>query len=459
MPNPSPIAKIISGAGWVLVLCLCLSRGNAEDPQMRDISAASISKMYAQFVPHTDKKGRRLKAYDPESSFFPIGIWGVPLHGVSEGFLYDWTELKKAGFNTVWAWRGEDRIPSLKAAEEFGFQAILMGSLEADFLKKEKDHPNLLGNMWDDEPMGKLGQTGFSMEEHFRAFQDYKTRTNQLAPDLLVFNNDVPWYWEQAAVWWPKWNAAGDIVCHDNYPFTAVKARSRSMGREPNGVPQALAMAGKVNDWRKPSWVIVGAFDDDDLAGTPFSFRFPTIHQLRAQVYASIIGGATGITYFTWDSRISRAGNVIGISPDPQADYEPEGRELPPGRVRATPLQMIDSKALWAAASEINGELRDLAPAILSKTAGGEMPFRVEISGEAVTETPIRCLLKADPRGGYLLFTVNLDDAVIPAKFTFPQGLSAVQNLYENAPPTEIVDGQSFAVLFEPFASHVIRLK
>ena len=50
--------------------------------------------------PHTDSRGNFRTTYDPQSSFFQIGMWGVP----SPDEHHDWAILKKAGFNTVWPW-------------------------------------------------------------------------------------------------------------------------------------------------------------------------------------------------------------------------------------------------------------------------------------------------------------------------------------------------------------------
>ncbi len=62
----------------------------------------------------------------------------------------------------------------------------------------------------------------------------------------------------------------------------------------------------------------------------------------------------------------------------------------------------------------------------------------ITTEGEHVTDTPIRSLLKPHPDGGYILFTVNLDDAVLFTTFNFPDGFKAVAPLFENREPYEI---------------------
>ncbi len=102
-------------------------------------------------------------------------------------------------------------------------------------------------------------------------------------------------------------------------------------------------------------------------------------------------------------------------------------------------MQLAQSKALWIAAAQINGEIRQLKPSLLSPTVGEAIPYAVtEIKGIHVTDTPIRCLLKPHPDGGYILLTVNLDDAVLFTTFEFSGGLELVVPLFENRDPFEL---------------------
>ena len=63
--------------------------------------------------------------------------------------------------------------------------------------------------------------------------------------------------------------------------------------------------------------------------------------QLRAQVYAGLIHGATGIIYFCWDTYVCRDGHVIGMSPDPQVQYLEPG----PGKPKPSPARPMDLAA------------------------------------------------------------------------------------------------------------------
>ena len=422
--------------------------------KMRDFNAVQV--VYRGGVPHTDRQGRLLTAYDPERSFLQIGVWGNP-YGDIYGYTYDLTVLTDAGINTMWPWPMRSVEHQLDAGREAGLQVVIMRALKAEDAARFKDHPSWLGNVWHDEPTGSFW--GKDMEGKYREFLDYKEKINAAAPGRPVFINDVPWITAPATQWWVKWNTAGDVACHDNYPIMNRKRRARSVGNElsKTGIPDSVGLATAVNKEQKPVWLIVGAFLTRGHGSFPF--RMATPMQLRAQVYAGLIHGATGIVYFCWDTYVCRDGNVMGMSPDPRVAYLEAG----PGKPKpspATPMQLAQSKALWMAATQINRELHELTPVILSPTVGRDVSYSLKTEGEGVTEAPIRCLLKPHPEGGYVLLTVNLDDAVLFTTFEFPGGLGSAAPLFENRKPFEIEPGAtSFKDRFEPFDVHVYRIK
>jgi hypothetical protein len=421
--------------------------------KMRDFNA--VQSVYRSGVPHTDRSGNVLTQYDPERSFLQIGVWGNPW-GEIYGYNYDLAMLAASGFNTMWPWYGRGLEAELEAGAAAGLQVVHMGALEPADAAAHRAHPNWLGNVWHDEPTG--GFWGPDMEGKFAEFQAYKQQINGAAPGRPVFINDVPWITPPATSWWVKWNTAGDVACHDNYPVLHRQARTRTLGDAENvtGIPTSTAFAAAVNAEQKPVWVIVGAFTT--RAHGAFPFRFATPSQLRAQVYAALIHGATGIVYFCWDTYVCRDGDVIGMSPDPRVAYLEGGPNMPKPSP-AKPMQLAESKALWMAAEQINAELRELTPSILSPTVGEEVKYTVRIEGQAVSDAPMRCLLKPHPEGGYVLLTVNLDDAVLKVTYDFEGGLTAVEPLFENRPPVEPAEGsRAFTDLYEPFDVHVYRL-
>ncbi|MBI5093399.1 MAG: hypothetical protein HZB26_13285 [Candidatus Hydrogenedentes bacterium] len=432
-----------------------------DDPEAvlnRQRDANAPQGVYRQGAPHTDRVGRPMTKYDPTQSFFQIGAWGAPLPGKYYDSECDWRELKDAGFNTVWPWAADPQ-KALDAGKEAGMQIVLMGEIPDAAVAAIKDHPNLLGNVWKDEPIGGLGSA--DMDGLFAKFVAYRERTRKTAPNLPVFVNDAPWIMPPATSWWVKWNAAGDVSCHDNYPIMNRSGRAPSIGADPNGIPQSVALAVADGKEQKPVWLIVGAFDQPGAYGQSFPFRYPTPEQLRACVYAGVIHGATGIVYFIWDTYVGRDGAVIGMAPHPLVSYAPNPKkEGFPNPTPATPLQLISAKALWETAAQVNKELHELVPAILAPTAGPDAGYTVKIEGKAPTATPIRTLLKPNPEGGYTLLTVNLDDAVLKVTYEFPRALKNVEVLFENRSPETLADGaRSFVLTYEPFATHVVRLQ
>ena len=405
---------------------------------------------YLGGVPHTDARGRRRLSYDPEQSFFQIGIWGNPI-GEIWGTDYDPAILTAAGFNTMWPWPSKKLPDALQVGARQRLQVVQMGPIDLEVLARVKDHPNLLGNVWHDEPTGSFW--GKDMEGKFAEFLTYKADANAIAPDMPVFINDVPWITPPATDWWLKWNTAGDVSCHDNYPI-AHAAQTKTIG----AIADTVSLATEANDESKPVWLIVGAFEQPGIGG--ITFRFPTAMQLRACVYAGLIHGATGIIYFAWDTYVCRDGNVIGMAPDPRVAYVPNPREE--GYTHPTPatgMQLVAARALWDAATRINGELGELRPALLAPTVpASELAYTVATT-VGRSPAPVHCLLKPAPDGGFTLLTVNLEDTLIEARFLFDRPVAEVTPLYEGKQAIPMLEGKTgFEAVYEPFEVHVYHI-
>ena len=147
---------------------------------------------------------------------------------------------------------------------------------------------------------------------------------------------------------------------------------------------------------------------------------------------------------------------MSGYSPSPRANIRAGG----PPRV-AKPMQLVNSRSLWDAISRINAELHELTPALYSPTvAANELDYDVRYEGNALTEFPIRALLKSHPQGGYVLLTVNLDRAVLDGVFKFTKPLKRVAPLFETGEPLSIKPGAlEFSAEYEPFDTHVFRIE
>jgi hypothetical protein len=416
----------------------------AEDP-----GQAAVQTIYGNGVPHTDKNGRLLMDYQADRSFFQTGVWGIPMGNIWDTD-YDLKVIADAGMNTIWPWSRNLR-ETLREAARHNLQLVHMGEIDPAVLEEVEDHPNLLGNVWHDEPTGSFWDK--DMQAKFDEFLAYRKRTRTIAPELPVFINDVPWITPPATEWWIRWNTAGDVSCHDNYPIT------HSGGVESIGaIGPPVSLAVKENGQKKPVWLIVGAFEQPGRGAFPF--RFPSPAQLRACVYTGIIHGATAIIYFTWDTYVCRDGNVIGMSPNPKVAYVPNPRK--PGYTHptpASPVQLVQSRALWEMASAINNELGQLTPSILSPTIG-EDEIRYQVFPDlSHSPCPVRCLLKPHPEGGYVLLTCNVDATVLDCKFQFSKPLAKVSRVFSNQPAWGVEpEAQSFEIVYEPFEVHVFRM-
>lgn len=420
-------------------------------PSTQSSSRAVIVKNHLDVVPHTDAQGHILTKYDPQKSFFPIGAWGQVLPDSQGGPYVSWRDMKAQGFNTIWPLNWDDRAIDL--AQDADLQLVYMGHIDKAHATKYKNHPRLLGNMWMDEPTGQLNIPNFDMPKLFDSFLAYKKEINESMPGLPVFVNDPPAIFPDPPKfkqWWLKWNTAGDVSCQDDYPIVDRKERTRTLAADPTGIPQCVSLAIDANNGAKPEWLIIGAFDAPQDPNWPF--RMPTPVQLRAEVYTGIIHGATGIAYFIIDSKKSREGGVVGMSPNPKPTYGGSGPS-------ATPAQMIQGKALWDMAGQINSELKGLEPVLLSPTVRDDV-FHVEVKGGDVTATPLHCVLKPHPDGGYVLLTANVDDAVLHATFTFGSDLKSAAPMFENQPAVVLAkDKRSFETRYEPFEVHVYRIQ
>ncbi len=424
-------------------------------------NTGAVQAVYRGGVPHTDRQGRRMMKYDPETSFFPIAIWGQPAPGETYGTDYRYEDLQEAHFNTVWPY---GNVAPLNAetlerlGEKYNMQIVFAEEITEENLEAMKNHPRLLGNVWMDEPIGQLNEPGFA--ELFERFLAYKAKVNAIAPDMVVFVNDAAWIEDPATEWFVKWNTAGDVACHDNYPVQVSNVNTPSITPAPQGTAQSMNLTVAANREAKPAWLIVGAFEQSYGVRAQFPFRFPTPAQLRAQVYTGLIYGATGIVYFIQDSFISRNGSVVGMSPDPKIHVVDDPALRGPGKLEVvpmTPTQQAMSKALWETSRQLNYEMTELTPALLSPTvAPDELGYSVAVDivkGSSESGSPIRTLLKPDPvNGGYILLTANVDAAAAEVTFTFDRQLTGLRALFDShAYGLQLSeDGKSFTMNFDP---------
>lgn len=113
-------------AGFVAALLLLA--GCAGDPGYRELPDA-VQRPHPQTVPHTDRQGVALSAYDPLRSFLPLGLSGAladytagPSRGFQSAFIAD--------FNAVSADPGQP-LPALLSAANGSRVQLLVSKIEA----------------------------------------------------------------------------------------------------------------------------------------------------------------------------------------------------------------------------------------------------------------------------------------------------------------------------------------
>jgi hypothetical protein len=407
---------------------------------------AAIQTIYQDGVPQTDRHGVRLDHYDADKSFLPIGLYHA-VHGDLHGRKYQFADYVKAGFNSAHLWEGQHLKDVADAAKDAGIQLIIHWPTD-DEVKTYRDHPAVLGWYLDEEPIGQHWHVeGKPMEKFYEEFLHRRDAIHKLDATHPVFALDTAWIIPPATEWWTKWNSAGDVSAHDNYPLTPQRQNTISHAQ---GLPESIALAVKINDQKKPVWACLQAFEHYD---NRFPFSMPTVGQFRAMTYAAFIHGATGVIDFALDSYVTRGGACVGIAPDPQISYGPAVWGATREQVRA-------SRELWAAATALNAELRRLTPALLSPTAKVEYHVALDSAWPAITKEPIRTLLKTEPSGKLVLLVVNVDAAPQQVRVRFP-GRGAVQprDLLDDAAGTSLrFNGDAIEFTAGPWATIALEL-
>ena len=421
-----------------------------DDAYIKMTHETDIQKIYLNGVPHFDKQGDLLLKYNPERSFFTVGLWGAP-NGEVYGINYDWQVFKDMGFNTIWPWKTTPTDLSLELGKKYDLQIILQNELSSEEAKRINGNSNLLAVTYIDEPTNYWD----SRDEILNSYENYIKLIRENGPNIKVFINNNSWITNPATSYWGKFDALGDFSCHDNYPIKNNLGRCRTLGDQTilgsffNGIPQSVSLARIINDEKRPVLFIIDAFEQPTEYGRQYSCRFPTVHQIRTQAYAAIIHGATGLACFAWDSYILREGGCIGMSNNPKADIS-DGKYM-----LAKPYQLIESKLNYEAVKQLNLELAELTPVILSNTA--DVDYSLSLKGTSISKYPVRCILKNNPKGGYVLISSNIDDAWLSVEFSFEKDIKTAMPMFEDNKPLKLEDNK-FTISFEPFETHIIKI-
>jgi hypothetical protein len=404
-----------------------------------DPDLPAVQTVYQDGAPHTDRQGRALLRYDAARSFFPIAIY----HGLSgdhHGVHYDFNVLKDSGFNTVHGWEGQDFTPLLAAASQAGLQLIHHNPTDAD-LELGRENKAMLAWYLDEEPTLRAWDS--TWEERLARFVARRAEIQQRDPGRAVFTLDTPYidppWWKR----WRRWANAGDVSAHWNYPLRGDESATLS-GRR--GVGETVTTAVDAVSAQKPVWLTVQAF-----ASPLADWRMPSEAALRAMVYGGVAHGATGIVYFAYDSFVTRDGQVIGVAPTTARDYgdAPDYNQDGEPPLTASPAEQAQSRALWKEIRQLNRELAQLSPAILSPTS--PLSYDIKTSREGA---PVRTLLK-DLSGELVLFAVNMDRREVDVRFQFSDIVGAVRPFFGGGQRAASGDWREE---FEPFEVKIFTI-
>ena len=443
---------------------------------------AAEQTVYQNGVPHTDKNGRRIMSYQPGRSFLPLVLYDAQLPCASSPDLkgqpclpvgFNASLYAQANFTAVLPYSAYKMSRYFDGFAAAGLQVIREHPIVPDEIKAFGTHPNMLAWYLEEEPTGDyFNSTDPSQPQEHAKFSQYlelKARIKAIDPVHPVFVLDGSSDGEtQLAVptnsWWTRWNTHGDVTSHDQYPFDS---RSLSMaefnakwpGGHGGALPQTVAQAVKINNESKPLWLCIQAFESG-------GWIMPTGRQVRGQAYAALIHGATGLIYFNMDSIVGRTGGVVGVAPSALSNMSYEGEVVPgytgpDARTVASPSLLAESDALWRAISALNSELLELVPVLFAPTTNET--YSVTIGGVYhVTPTPIRTLRKRLPDGRDYLLAVNIDRAVVGARFDVPGlGSGEIRLLFEHErtiPKAQRPSNSVFVDTFEAYGAHVYLL-
>lgn len=350
-----------------------------------------------------------------DPTFFPIGVW---LQDPARA-----GEYQAAGMNLyVGLWRGptEEQLAALRAV---GMRVICA---QNNVGLRYKDDPVIAAWMHGDEPdnaqpiPGKPGQWGPAIPTQ-KIVEDYKeiVRKDPTRPVWLNLGQGVAneEFKGRAASYedYPEYCKGADIVSFDVYPVVGI--------RKPDGEKYLWYVAkgvDRLREWThytKPVWNVVECtrIHNPDKKATP--------HQVKAEVWMSLIHGSRGIVYFV--------------------------HEWEPTFVEAA---LLNDSEMLDAVTRINQQIHQLAPVLNRPTVEGGAQVR-----SAVEEVPIDIMVKHYDRAIYLFaVTMRMGDTHGSFEMAGMTGKATAEVIGENR-SIEVIDGR-FEDAFKTYDVHLYKI-
>jgi hypothetical protein len=349
---------------------------------------------------------------DPE--YFPIAVW---LQQPVKAKKY-----KAAGINLyVGLWEGPTEA-QLKELSDAGMEVICA---QNDTGLKHKDSKTIVGWMHGDEPdnaqsLGANKGYGPPVPPE-KIVADYKRiqQNDPTRPVLLNLGQGVAWdNWHGRGVRtnhpedYKEYVKGGDIVSFDIYPVAHDhKDVHEKLWLVPYGVD-------RLRKWAAPSTFIWNCIECTKIGEKD---RKATPHQVKAEVWMSLIAGSRGIIYFVHE-------------------FHPFNDDA-----------LLDDPEMLKAVSAINAQIHDLAPVLNSSTIADGVT-----ASTTNANAPVSCMLK-DYKGAKYLFVAGMSNEATNATLKI-SGITAgrAEVLGENR-TINVADGQ-FLDQFKPYEVHLYRI-
>ena len=354
----------------------------------------------------------------PAPSIFPIAVW---LQSPANASRY-----AAAGINTYVAlWNGptEEQLGILKKA------GIKLVCSQNQVGLAHLDDPTIIAWMHGDEPdnaQSLPGGGGYGPPiAPGKIVQDYQRirAADPSRPVMLNLGQGVAWdgYYGRGVRSnhpedYPEYMKGGDIISFDIYPVVHDKpAVAGKLWHVARGVERLV-------EWGKGEKVIWNCIECTHV-GHPTAKATP--HQVKAEIWMSLIHGSQGIIYFVheWKPRFQEA----GLLKDPE---------------------------MLAAVTVINRQITRLAPVLHQPSVSGQLTV-----SSAHPEVPVAAMLKRlGPGEGQYIFAVGMRDGSTAARFKLEgrHGEESVEVLDEHR--TLAAQDGVFDDDFKPWDMHGYRL-
>ncbi|MGQ9732148.1 MAG: hypothetical protein ACUVX8_12845 [Candidatus Zipacnadales bacterium] len=349
-----------------------------------------------------------------DSSFFPIAVW---LQSPKNAARY-----KAAGINVyVGLWQGptEQQLADLEAADmpvichqnEVGLNykgRIIIGWMHGD----EPDNAQPLGE-------GKGYGPPIPPEKVIADYENMRA-ADPTRPILLNLGQGVAWdQWYGRGVRtnhpedYPEYLKGADIVSFDIYPAVHTKPEiAGNLWYVPRGVE-------RLREWTQDRKVVWNCIECTRISNLEVK---PTPHQVKAEVWMSLIHGSMGLIYFV--------------------------HQFQPNFIEAG---LLADEEMLNAVTAINTQIHELAPILNSSS----VPEAASVSSSNA-EVPIDIMVKQYNDATYI-FAVAMRDGKTRGSFNVPGTTGEVEVLGEKR--TLANRAGIFTDEFEGYGVHLYRVK